>query len=142
MRYAALHSHAEAAVSIARAPTSKVGSSTGAKRGEWLLGMLRTVPSGLYTTSNSSTTWTIPLNRELIVRNGLVTVWLESSFEHCWANISKSRKERPLAKNKIAARRLFDERQSIYCLADWHFVIRPEFNSYEIARQIADQVFS
>ena len=87
-------------------------------------------------------TWTIPLNRELIVRNGLVTVWLESSFEHCWANISKSRKERPLAKNKIAARRLFDERQRIYCLADWHFVIRPEFNSYEIARQIADQVFS
>ena len=87
-------------------------------------------------------TWTIPLNRELIVRSGLVTVWLESSFEHCWGNISKSRKERPLAKNKDTARRLFDERQSIYCLADWHFVIRPEFNSYEIARQIADQVFS
>ena len=86
-------------------------------------------------------TWTIPLNRELIVQNGLVTVWLESSFEHCWANISRSRKERPLAKNKDTARRLFDERQSIYCLADWHFIIRPEFNSYEIARQIADQVF-
>ena len=87
-------------------------------------------------------TWTIPSNRDLIIRDGLVTVWLESSFEHCWANISRSRKERPLAKNKDAARRLFDERQSIYCLADWHFVIRPEFNSYEIARQIADQVFS
>ena len=87
-------------------------------------------------------TWTIAGNRELILRRGLVTIWLESSFEHCWANISKSRKERPLAKNKDAARRLFDERQSIYCLADWHFVIRPEFNSYEIARQIADQVFS
>jgi len=87
-------------------------------------------------------TWTIPQNRELIVERGLVTVWLESSFEHCWANISKSRKERPLAKNKTAARRLFDERQGIYCLADWHFIIRPEFNSYEIARQIADQVFA
>jgi len=87
-------------------------------------------------------TWTIPGNRDLIIGRGLVTVWLESSFEHCWANISKSRKERPLAKNKDAARRLFDERQGIYCLADWHFIIRPEFNSYEIARQIADQVFS
>ena len=87
-------------------------------------------------------TWTMPGNRDLIIGRGLVTVWLESSFEHCWANISKSRKERPLAKNKDAARRLFDERQGIYCLADWHFIIRPEFNSYEIARQIADQVFS
>jgi shikimate kinase len=87
-------------------------------------------------------TWTIPANRELIVGSGLITIWLESSFEHCWANISKSRKERPLAKNKAAARRLFDERQGIYCLADWHFIIRPEFNSYEIARQIADQVFA
>lgn len=44
-RQAGLHSHAAAAVSIARAPTSKVGSSTGAKRGEWLLGMVRTLPS-------------------------------------------------------------------------------------------------
>ena len=87
-------------------------------------------------------TWTIPGNRELIVANGMITVWLESSFEHCWANISKSRKERPLAKNKEAARKLFDQRQSVYCLADWHFVIRPDFTSYEVARQIADQVFS
>lgn len=87
-------------------------------------------------------TWTLAVNRELIVGNGLVTVWLESTFDHCWTNISKSRKERPLAKNKDAARRLFDERQGIYCLADWHFVVRPEFTSYDIARQIAEQVFS
>ena len=40
-------------------------------------------------------TWTIPCNRELIFSKGLVTVWLESSFEHCWANITKSIKERP-----------------------------------------------
>lgn len=87
-------------------------------------------------------TWTISTNRELIAEHGLTTVWLESTFEHCWKNISKSRKERPLAKNKDAARRLFDQRQAIYCLADWHFIIRPEFTSYEIARQIAEEVFS
>lgn len=86
-------------------------------------------------------TWTIPANRELMIERGVVTVWLESTFEHCWANITKSRKERPLAKNKAAARRLFDERQSVYCLADWHFIIRPDFTSYEVARRIADQVF-
>ena len=87
-------------------------------------------------------TWTIPGNRDLIVAKGVVTIWLESTFEHCWTNISKSRKERPLAKNKDAAKKLFETRQSIYCLADWHFIIRPEFTSYEIANQIADQVFS
>lgn len=87
-------------------------------------------------------TWTIAGNRELIVGKGLVTVWLESTFEHCWANISKSRKERPLAKNKDAAKRLFDERQAIYCLADWHFIVRPEFTSFDIANEIAEQVFS
>lgn len=86
--------------------------------------------------------WTIPVNREMIVSNGVVTVWLESTFEHCWTNISKSRKERPLARNKEAARRLFEERQAVYCLADWHFIIRPEFNSFDIAKQIAEQVFS
>ena len=86
-------------------------------------------------------TWTIPANRELIAGRGVVTVWLESSFDHCWANITKSRKERPLAKNKETARRLFDERQGVYCLADWHFIIRPDFTSYEVARRIADQVF-
>ena len=86
-------------------------------------------------------TWTLERNRELINRYGLVTVWLESTVEHCWANISKSRKERPLAKNKEAARALFDQRQSVYCLADWHFIIRPEFTSFEIARQIADEIF-
>jgi shikimate kinase len=86
--------------------------------------------------------WTVPVNREMILANGVVTVWLESTFDHCWTNISKSRKVRPLAKNKDAARRLFEERQGIYCLADWHFIIRPEFNSYDIAKQIAEQIFS
>lgn len=87
-------------------------------------------------------TWTIPGNRDLLMSGGVTTVWLESTFEHCWTNISKSRKERPLAKNKDAAKQLFDSRQSIYCLADWHFIVRPEFTSYEIAGQIAEQVFS
>jgi shikimate kinase len=87
-------------------------------------------------------TWTIPANREHLHAGGVTTVWLESTFEHCWTNISKSRKERPLAKNKDAAKKLFDDRQSVYCLADWHFIVRPEFTSYEIAEQIAEQVFS
>ncbi|MGD9590515.1 MAG: shikimate kinase [Pyrinomonadaceae bacterium] len=87
-------------------------------------------------------TWTIAENRDIIRRSGLVSLWLDASFHHCWANISRSRKERPLARDKNAARTLFDERQEVYCLADWHFVVRPEFTSYEIAGQIMEQVFS
>ncbi len=84
--------------------------------------------------------WTVTENRELLKSHGFTSVWLESSFEHCWINIKFSRKERPLAKNRQAARQLFDERQSLYCLADWHFVVKPDFTSFEIARQIADQI--
>jgi shikimate kinase len=85
--------------------------------------------------------WTIAANRELIKRHGFTSIWLESTFEHCWYNIRDSRKERPLARNKRSARKLFDERQKLYCLADWHFIIKPEFTSYDVARQIAEQIF-
>ena len=85
-------------------------------------------------------TWTIPENRELIKQNGFTSIWLESTFEHCWYNIKFSRKERPLARDKKGARSLFDERQKIYCLADWHFLIKPGSTSFDVASQIADQV--
>jgi shikimate kinase len=87
-------------------------------------------------------TWTEARNRELLKQHGLTSVWLESTFQHCWRNIRMSKKERPLARDKTAARKLFDERQKLYALADWHFIIKPELTSYEIAQQIAEEVFS
>ena len=86
--------------------------------------------------------WTLAENRRLIKSHNFTTVWLESTFEHCWLNISASKRVRPLAANKGDAFRLFEERQRIYCLADWHFIIKPELNSFEIAKQIAEEVFS
>jgi shikimate kinase len=86
--------------------------------------------------------WTLEENRRLIKSHGFTTIWLESTFEHCWLNIQNSKRVRPLAKDKAATRRLFDERRRVYCLADWHFIVRPDFNSYEVARQIAEEVFS
>jgi len=85
--------------------------------------------------------WTIAENRRLIKIQNCTSIWLESSFEHCWRNIKSSKRERPLAKNKIQTRELFDERQNFYCLADWHFIIRPDLTSYEIAKKIAEEVF-
>jgi shikimate kinase len=86
-------------------------------------------------------TWTEEVNRTLLKSHGLTSVWLESTFQHCWRNIRMSKKERPLARDKQAARKLFDDRQKLYALADWHFIIRPECTSFDIARQIAEEVF-
>ncbi len=86
--------------------------------------------------------WTMEENRRIIKSNNLTSVWLESTFQHCWRNISMSKRVRPLARNKTQTRKLFDERQNFYCLADWHFVIKPELTSFEIARQIAEEMFS
>ena len=86
--------------------------------------------------------WTIAENRRLIKERNFTTVWLESSFEHCWRNIRLSKRDRPLAKNKLETKRLFDDRQQFYCLADWHFIVKPDLTSFEIARKIAEEVFS
>jgi len=87
-------------------------------------------------------TWTVPANRVLIKQHGYTSVWLESTFEHCWLNISFSKKDRPLARDKQSALKLFEERQKVYCLADWHFIVRPDYTSFDVARDIAEQIFS
>ena len=87
-------------------------------------------------------TWTMERNRKLLKENGFTSVWLEATFEHCWLNIAFSRKDRPLARNKQNAIKLFEERQKVYCLADWHFVIRSGYTSYDIARHIKEEIFS
>ncbi len=86
--------------------------------------------------------WTVAENRDLIRHEGVTSVWLNASFMHCWNNIRFSKKERPLARDKASARRLFDERKDVYALADWHFVVKQDLTSFEIARQIVDEVFS
>lgn len=85
-------------------------------------------------------TFTLARNREMLTDHGFTTIWLEATFDHCWGNIARSRKDRPLARDRARALQLFEERQSIYCLADWHFLIRPGLSSHDIAEQIADEL--
>jgi shikimate kinase len=85
--------------------------------------------------------WMTKENRELIKANKCTTIWLESTFEHCWRNISMSKKVRPMVKNKVQVKTLFDDREKFYCLADWHFLMKPELTSLEVAKQIAEEVF-
>lgn len=85
-------------------------------------------------------TWVSESNRTLIKNNKCTTIWLESDFEHCWRNISFSKTVRPLAKDKNTVKKLFDERQKIYCLADWHLVVKPELTSFDLAKFIAEEI--
>ena len=84
--------------------------------------------------------WTVKENRTIIRRHDAVCIWLESNFEHCWRNIKASRRERPIAGNKTRARELFAEREKFYCLADWHFIVKPGFTSFEVAKHISEQI--
>lgn len=84
--------------------------------------------------------WIQERNRKLIKDHGCTTIWLESTFEHCWRNITTSKNVRPLIRDRTSTKKLFDERQKFYCLADWHFVVKPELTLFEIAKRIADEV--
>ena len=84
--------------------------------------------------------WISERNRDIIKENKCVSIWLESTFEHCWRNINISKQERPLAKDKETVQKLFDERQKIYCLADWHLIVKPELTSLDLARFIANEI--
>lgn len=84
--------------------------------------------------------WISPQNRQIIRERRCTTVWLESTFEHCWRNISTSKQKRPLLNNRQSAEKLFDERQKIYCLADWHFVVEPQLTSFDVAKRIAEEI--
>jgi shikimate kinase len=84
--------------------------------------------------------WVIEENRELIKTHGCTTVWLEATFEHCWRNITSSKQSRPLARDRELAERLFRERQNLYCLADWHFIVAPHLTSFDIAKKIAEEI--
>lgn len=85
-------------------------------------------------------TWVSETNRKIIKDHKCTSIWLESDFEHCWRNITFSRTVRPLAKDKMTVKKLFDERNKVYCLADWHLVVRPELTSFDLARFIAEEI--
>lgn len=86
-------------------------------------------------------TWTLEQNRKMIRDKKCLTIWLNAPFGHCWRNIQRSKNKRPLLTNKDKARQLYEDRQKLYCLADWHFVIQPEQNSLDVARQIIEEIF-
>ena len=63
--------------------------------------------------------WTVAANRALVSVHRCLSVWLDVPFAVCWQRITaKGKASRPLARNKIAARKLYDSRREAYKLAE------------------------
>lgn len=85
--------------------------------------------------------WITEANRLIIKENNCTSIWLESTFEHCWRNIKVSNTVRPNAsQERSIIKKLFDERQKVYCLADWHLIVKPELTSFDLAKFIAEEI--
>ncbi|MFV0389599.1 MAG: shikimate kinase [Pyrinomonadaceae bacterium] len=86
-------------------------------------------------------TFTFERNRELIKNHQCMSIWLESTFDHSWHNIRRSKVVRPLAADKNKAERLYNDRLQSYCLADWHFVIHAGYTSFDVAERIFNDIY-
>jgi shikimate kinase len=68
--------------------------------------------------------WTIEANRALITAHDCLSVWLDASFELCWARImSNSNTIRPMAPDRENAEALFQFRRASYELAELRIVV-------------------
>ena len=62
--------------------------------------------------------WIQKTNRDLVKEYNYLSVWLDTPFEVCWARIETSEEDRPLGRTKEQAQTLYEQRRSIYQLAD------------------------
>jgi shikimate kinase len=84
-------------------------------------------------------TWTLERNRALVRAADCHAVWLDAPFELCWDRIERdaSLLARPLARDRDAARRLYDERLASYHLAQLHLPAGEGFTAVRLAQDIA-----
>jgi shikimate kinase len=80
--------------------------------------------------------WISETNRQAIKEHKAISVWLDAPFELCWKRIEPLAEQRPLARNKPAALKLFSERASCYERADLRVSITEQKSAEEIAAEI------
>ncbi|MBA3243308.1 MAG: AAA family ATPase [Acidobacteria bacterium] len=84
--------------------------------------------------------WTIERNRAALNAGpDCFTVWLDAPFELCWRRVGVpfgEQHERPLARSRVRALSLYEERRSLYDLAD----ARVEVGSEDDVRAVAERV--
>lgn len=82
--------------------------------------------------------WTRPENRVLIAEHHGQVVWLDAPFEVCWQRIADSGSERPLARDREQAKKLYHSRRPIYQLAALRVETDGALSHAEMASRIAD----
>jgi shikimate kinase len=81
-------------------------------------------------------TWTLAENRALVAAHDCLTVWLDAPFSLCWQRITASHEPRPLARNRVHARELFEARRDSYSHAALHLRISGDESAATIAQTI------
>ncbi|HEV7843227.1 MAG TPA: shikimate kinase [Pyrinomonadaceae bacterium] len=80
--------------------------------------------------------WMLAENRALITGHDCFTVWLDAPFKLCWQRIVESEAVRPLARDMETARELYDERRSVYALAELRIEAGAERSAEALAAEI------
>lgn len=80
--------------------------------------------------------WTLERNRALVHAHDCITVWLDAPFDLCWQRIGGAGGSRPFARDREKARKLYDERQAAYSLADVQVVVTLQLGVEDVAARI------
>ena len=80
--------------------------------------------------------WTLEQNRALVAAHDCLTVWLDAPFELCWERIISALDERPLARDRQSAHRLYDERRPLYELAALRISVNADKSADDVAVEI------
>ncbi len=81
--------------------------------------------------------WAIAENRAFVNAHYCLTVWLDATFELCWQRIAAdSHDARPLARNRDAARQLYEARRAHYAEADLRVRVGADEGADSIALRI------
>jgi shikimate kinase len=79
--------------------------------------------------------WTIADNRDLIAKHEALAVWLHAPFDLCWRRI-RDGGDRPLARSREAAQKLYDARLPIYQTAGVRIVVNDSQTAEDVAKEI------
>ena len=84
--------------------------------------------------------WTLERNRDLITKQGCLTVWLDAPYNLCWQRITEHPVPRPLALDGPSAERLYRERHPAYALASIRIEVTDQLSADNLATAIVEQI--
>jgi shikimate kinase len=80
--------------------------------------------------------WTIEANRTIVAEHGCLSIWLDVPFELCWERITSSDTARPMAPDRIAAEKLYEDRRASYQSSERHLNVSSDASAVVLANKI------